>query len=128
VCSSDLHRPQAGLGLGEIPRAHIRSMRMFLEELDIFRCRPAAELLGRVSWNEAYCAADPPAGYGLFFCDGGDVDLDVSAAGGCELVVRWLDIRASRWVSTQTVSGREGILRLVTPQPEGYWAAVVKPS
>jgi hypothetical protein len=126
--STRFHRPEAGLGLGEIPRAHIRSMRMFLEEIDIFRCRPAGDLLDRVSWNEAYCAADPPRGYGLFFCDGGDVDLDVSAAAGGELTVRWLDIRDSRWVSTETATVEAATLRLVTPREDGYWAAVVKPA
>lgn len=126
LAAARFHRPDEGLGLGEIARKHLRSMRMFTDELDIFVCEPACELLSRVSWNEAYCTARVGAAYGVFFCDGGDVDLDISAVGDREVVLRWLDIRESRWVSAQTFICEISPLRLITPRPEGYWAAVVK--
>jgi len=55
--------------------------------------------------------------------------LDVSAASGKSLTVRWLDIRACRWVVAQehvdADVDQEGFLRLVTPREEGYWVALV---
>ncbi len=129
LASSRFHRPQSGLGLGAIAQAHIRSMRLFAEELDIYRSEPHNDLLANRSWNEAYCTARPGAQYGVFFPDGGDVVLDVSAAQG-PLCARWLEIRACRWTGPAQAIQREDSaqVRLVTPREEGYWAVVVKPS
>lgn len=126
LAGTRFHRPDAGLGLGEIAQKHLRSMRMFIDELDIFHCEPACDFLSRVSWNEAFCTARAGQQYGVFFCDGGDVDLDISAVGQREVILRWLDIRESRWVSAQTFVCSQGKLLLTTPRPEGYWAALVK--
>jgi hypothetical protein len=127
LASSRFHRPQAGLGLSSIVQAHIRSMRLFAEELDIFRSEPHNDLLANRSWNEAYCTARPGAEYGVFFPDGGNVLLDVSAT-EAPLTARWLEIRACRWTGPRRVIQREGPsqVRLVTPREEGYWAVVVK--
>ncbi|MFN2108654.1 MAG: hypothetical protein ACK2UI_03245, partial [Anaerolineae bacterium] len=77
--------------------------------------------------NEAYCTANPGVEYGVFFPDGGNVQLDVSAAGDKALTLRWLDIRQSRWSGPKTVSADEGgLLHLRTPTEEGYWAALVQ--
>jgi len=126
LASSRFHRPASGLGLNVIAQAHIRSMRMFTDALDIFTCEPHNDLLSDRSWNEAYCTANPGVAYGVFFPDGGNVQLDVGAAGGRSLTLRWLDIRQSGWSGTKTVSADEqGLLHLVTPTEEGYWAALV---
>lgn len=129
LASSRFHRPPSGLGLNGIAQVHIRAMRLFTEALDIYRCEPHKDLLGNRSWNEAYCAATPGEQYGVFFPDGGNVLLDVSATGG-PLTVRWLDIRASRWTGAPVTveRGDAGHVRLVTPREEGYWAAVVRPA
>lgn len=126
--SSRFHRPDSGLGLNEIAQAHIRSMRMFAAEIDIFACEPANELLQNRSWNEAYCAAVPGDEYGVFFPDGGNVLLDVSALGDRPLLLRWLDIRRCAWAgeSSQVHANDAGLIRLVSPVEEGYWAALVK--
>ena len=126
LASSRFHRPASGLGLNGIAQAHIRSTRMFTDVLDIVACVPRNDLLHNRSWNEAYCTANPGAQYGVFFPDGGNVQLDVSAAGGRSLTLRWLDIRQSRWSGAKTVSAdAQGLLKLVTPTEEGYWAALV---
>lgn len=126
LASSRFHRPPAGIGLSLIAQAHIRSMRMLTDALDIFRCEPNNDLLQNRSYNEAYCTAHPGEVYAVFFPDGGDVWLDVSAAGGA-LGVRWLDIRSSAWrgEAERVSANAEGLLRLVTPTEEGYWAALV---
>jgi hypothetical protein len=79
--------------------------------------------------NEAYCAANPGIEYVVFFPDGGHVLLDVSAAEGKMLTVRWMDIRRGAWVGeAAAIVAEEGKVRLVTPVEEGYWTAVVKAS
>jgi hypothetical protein len=101
-------------------------MRMLADQMSIFACEPHNDLLQNRSWNEAYCTAHPGVEYAVFFPDGGNVLLDVSAAGGKPLVVRWLAIRESRWVGGASVAaGEDGFVRLVTPAEEGYWAALV---
>ncbi len=131
LASSRFHRPPAGIGLSGIAQAHIRSMRMLSQHADLFRCEPHNDLLQNRSWNEAYCAAVPGEIYIVFFTDGGDVLLDVSATAGHGLSVRWLDIRRSEWTPDQqsvAVSpDAESLLRLVTPREEGYWCALVTP-
>ncbi len=127
LASSRFHRPASGLGLNAIAQAHLRSMRLVTGEVDIFTCQPHTDLLSNRSPNEAYCAADPGREYVIFFPDGGNVFLDVSAADGKELSVRWLDVRDSRWTAVPApLPVEDGHARLVTPTEEGYWAAVVK--
>ena len=131
LASSRFHRPEAGIGLNAIAQAHIQAMRMLTDALGIFTCAPHTDdLLGHRSWNEAYCIADPGRAYAVFFADGGDVRLDVSACKGHSLTVRWLDIRRAAWAGEAApllVDGNGGIqrARLVTPAEEGYWAALV---
>ncbi|MAS34082.1 MAG: hypothetical protein CL610_08745 [Anaerolineaceae bacterium] len=128
MASSRFHRPPSGLGLGLIAQAHIRSMRMLTDQMDVTTCVPHNDLLAHRSWNEAFCLANPGVEYAVFFPDGGDIQLDVSAATGGEFTLRWLDIRDSKWVSEETITAEptEGTMRLVTPQEEGYWAALVQ--
>ena len=101
-------------------------MRMLTDDLHIFDCEPHNELLGNRSWNEAFCTAHPGEKYAVFFPDGGDVLLDVTAMGDHQLTIRWLDIRASRWSEPVQVEADQGGLRLQTPQEEGYWAVIVR--
>jgi hypothetical protein len=127
LASSRFHRPPSGQGLNDIAQVHIRSMRMFTDAIDIFTCEPHNDLLQNRSWNEAYCTANPGIEYGVFFPDGGNVLLDVSAVGGKPLTVRWLAIRESRWMAkAAAIQSKDGFARLITPTEEGYWAALVK--
>jgi len=128
LATSRFHRPPAGLGLDEIAQAHIRSMRMITDELDIFACKPHDDLLANRSWNEAYCTANPGLEYAVFFTDGGNVLLDVSDAIGKPLTVRWLDIKKSQWAgkASRAEIETDASLRLITPTGEGYWAVLIK--
>jgi hypothetical protein len=126
LASSRFHRPPSGQGLNEIARTHIRSMRALNDRMTIFECQPHNDLLQNRSWNEAYCTARPGVEYAVFFPDGGNVLLDVSAVGDRPVTVRWLAIRESRWVGeTSAVAEEDGCIRLVTPVEEDYWAALV---
>ena len=68
----------------------------------------------------------------VFFTDGGDLYLDISAAGsgggGGKLSLRWLDAAASRWSEPGSATPEDGKLHLVTPREEGYWVALVRPA
>jgi hypothetical protein len=126
LASSRFHRPPSGLGLSEIAQSHIKSMRALTDHMTIFECEPHNDLLRNRSWNEAYCTANPGVEYAVFFPDGGNVLLDVSAAGDKPLTIRWLAIRESHWAGEASVAANEeGFIRLVTPVEEGYWAALV---
>jgi hypothetical protein len=95
--------------------------------MNIFTCEPHVELLQNRSWNEAYCTANPGVEYVVFFPDGGNVLLEVLAAQGKSLTVRWLDIRKCQWAGeASAVEAEDNAIRLVTPTEEGYWAVLVR--
>ena len=127
LASSRFHRPPSGMGLADIAQAHIQSMRMITDAMTIFQCEPHNDLLANRSWNEAYCIAQPGVEYAVFFPDGGDVLLDISAAATLPRV-RWLDIRRSRWQDSAEAGNvvDDHFLPLRTPAEEGYWAALVQ--
>jgi len=126
LATSRFHRPTSGLGLDKIAQVHIRSLRMALAEHDIFNSEPHLDLLSSRSVNEAYCSANPGVSYLVFFPDGGNVLLDVSATARKTLTVHWLDIRACAWAGeVAEVDVEDGKVKLVTPREEGYWAVVV---
>ncbi len=129
LASSRFHRPPSGLGLNTIAQAHIQSMRLLTDSMNIFDCEPNLDLLRSRSWNEAYCTANPGVEYAVFFTDGGNVLLDVSAVDNFgQLSIRWLDIRSSAWLESaeNVVIEDDQFLRLQTPTEEGYWAVLVR--
>ena len=127
LAGTRFHRPNSGLGLSKEAQANIKAMRMFTDELNVFTCLPANDLLARSSRskNEAYCMADPPRAYGVYFTDGGQVLLDISASGGKPMTVRWLDIMAGKWSNPLPLPAQDGQAKLTTPSA-GYWAALIK--
>lgn len=126
ISASRFHRPSAGLGLSAKAQANIRSMRMLAGEMDVISARAAGDLLGHRSKNEAYCLADPPAAYAVYFTDGGQVVLDVSAGGDKKLQLRWLDIASSKWLDIRDIEAVAGEAVLTAPG-EGFWTALVTP-
>jgi hypothetical protein len=92
--------------------------------MEFVRTEPRNDLLSDRSANEAYCLAEPGRQYALYFPDGGEVKLDVSAVPG-SLEVRWLDINRSRWQEPETVPGG-GTLELQAPA-KGHWGVVILP-
>jgi hypothetical protein len=125
--SSRFHRPGPShhffaIGLSDLAQAHIRSMRMLTDAMDVFLCAPRNELLSDRSPNEAYALAEPGKQYAVYFPEGGEVRLDVSAAQG-PLQIRWLDILQSTWHDSLEREGG-GTLELKTPG-EGQWAVLI---
>ncbi|MFC1961166.1 hypothetical protein ACFLYO_10700 [Chloroflexota bacterium] len=122
LASSRFHRPPSGQGLNPVAQAHLRALRMITDEMNIFACTPHNDLLSNHSTNEAFCTANP-----VFFPDGGNILLDASAISGNMLTIRWLDIRANHWLGGDSAPHVDnGLLHLVTPEEEGYWAVLVQ--
>jgi len=122
--SARFHRPSAGLGLTEKAQANIRSMRILTDEMDIFTCATHNDLLSNRKPNEAYCMANPGKEYAVYFPNGGEITLDISALPTG--VLRWLDIPACKWGEPETLTGgQKAILR---PPGNGSWVALLKAS
>jgi hypothetical protein len=95
---------------------------MLSDAIDVFTSRPHNDLLTGREENEAYCIAAPGREYAVYFTNGGEVFLDVSAASR-PLTIRWLHIQTSEWLAeTQAQTSAELLLRCPS---EDYWAALV---
>jgi len=123
--SSRFHRPDSGIGLTDEAKTHIKSMRLLVAELDIFRCKPDAKskLLTNRDDGEAFLTFVPGKQYAVYFTDGGSVDLDLSGISG-SFRMRWLDITGTKWKKTQTVKAG-GRLKLTAPG-KGQWVGLIQ--
>jgi len=113
-----------GFGLGPESAAHMRSMRMLADALDLFVMEPHNELLDARVDNQAYCLAAPGKQYAVFFTGqpAGAVELDLSNASGA-LKQRWLDISASAWRDVAPVQA--GTTQTIQPPGQQLWAVVL---
>ena len=125
--SARFHRPDSGVGLSKVAQAHLKSMRMITDEIDIFTCEPNNELLSNREDNEAYTIANPGKEYAVYFPKGGSVDLNLSAienSGAKKLTVRWINIHNSRWKQKEEISFSDSIT--LTSPTEVHWAVLVQ--
>ena len=121
--SARFHRPASGIGLAPLAQRMIRGAREVTGAFDVFACTPRPDLVGEGPAGGAYCLADPPRAWAVYFPRGGGATLDVAAAHGAPLRLRWYDIDAGRWRKAQQVTA-VGPFRLQAPG-QGQWAAVV---
>jgi len=117
------HRPPAGLGLAPVAQAHIRSMRMLTDAMDVFSCEPHNDLLSYRKENGAFAFANPGAEYAVFFPHGEAVNIDLECDGG-PLTARWLDVEKSEWAREQKLE--PGRKRALIPPGERYWAVLIQ--
>lgn len=128
AASSRFHRPDYGIGLNVEAQTHIRSMRMWLQEYDIFSGQPDGNTsyvaghqhLENREWDEAFCIYREGEQYSVYFRNGGEVSLKVPE-GMWEL--RWLNISESKWKDKPTQHSGDRVL-LKTPG-SGYWLALI---
>jgi hypothetical protein len=118
------HRPPSGLGHTDAALTHVKSMRMFADQVDVTRLVPRTDLLSDRMENEAYCLAEEGNTYAVVFMDGGQVRLDVSALRGERVRLEWLNIEAGEWSGEAAASRGEGGLNLQAPGAD-FWLAVV---
>jgi len=124
AASLRFHRPDSGLGLNDKAVACIRAARKLESKIPLWSVEAAAALLSDCEPNEAYLAAQIGTAYALYFPDGGDVSLDLSAAGG-PLSAHWIVIATGEWGPVQSVAGG-GKVRLAPPGKGGWAVAIVK--
>ena len=62
--------------------------------------------------------------YAIYFPDGGQVMVDLSAAPGVPLAVKWLDVAGGQWCDGGKGEGG-GAMTLSCPGA-GHWVAVIK--
>jgi len=123
MAATRFHRPPAGLGLGEIAQATLRSARMLTDRMHLFSCEPHNDLLGEREPNEAYCSANPGTEYAVFFTNGGTVTLDTSAIEDTA-TMEWLNVLKSEWLPAETVQNT-ALLRLECPSQD-YWVVLIQ--
>lgn len=106
AASARFHRPDSGIGLDETARRNIKAFRLLESECDLFQCRPDAESrrLSNRDSNEAYLTCQPGQEYVVYFPQGGDVSLDLKESTD-PFRVRWLDVKAGRWIDADDVTG-----------------------
>lgn len=124
AASSRFHRPPSGEGLGGAAQAHIRSMRMLTDRMNVFACEPHNDLLSARKENGAYAAANPGTEYAVYFPEGDPVDIDLSGAAG-GLKADWLDIARSRWAKEKDEMEGGGTVSLSPPE-KGHWAVWIR--
>ncbi|MFH1966102.1 MAG: hypothetical protein ABIJ42_11260 [Acidobacteriota bacterium] len=122
TASARFHRPPSGLGLGKKAQANIHSLRMLMDEMDVFTCAARNDLLSDRNPNEAYCLANPGKKYAVYFPDGGEVELDISQLKGPGSI-RWLEISVCRWGEWQELKPARSVT--MRPPGPGAWAALL---
>jgi hypothetical protein len=114
-----------GFGLTLVGQTHIRSMRMFIDSVNLFTMQPDNSVLNERSMNEAYALINPGEEYAVFFSGDGDgrVNIDLSMAKR-NMTETWLDILGNRWAASRTIEGGQNH-SLCCPD-SGMWVVVIK--
>jgi len=124
AATARFHRPDGGLGLSDIGKTQLKSMRLYLAAVDQLHMQPDKhyERLSERHENEAYLAYEQDRQYAVYFPQGGEVELDT----GQEDILyrlRWLDIGSSEWLDDSLLTaGRK--FQLEAPG-SGHWLALL---
>ena len=110
------------VGLSDKAVAAIRAARKLEAKIPLWSVQAANELLSDRTANEAYLAAAAGSAYALYFPAGGEVRVDLTAAGG-PLVAHWINIDSGEWGASRHIAGGEKIL--LGPPAQGNWAAAI---
>jgi len=125
--SARFHRPDSGIGLSKIAQAHLKSMRMITDKMDIFTCKPNNELLSNREENEAYAFVNPGKEYAVYFPKGGSVDLNLITDGKTDatsLSITWLNIHNSKWKEKEDIPFSDSVT--LTAPTEAHWAVLIQ--
>jgi hypothetical protein len=123
VATARFHRPPSGLGLSELSMNSVKVAREIEKTIKFWELTPGNNLLSNREENEAYLTSKPGEVYIVFFTNGGEVSLDLSAE-KTSLSVMWFDIRSGKMVSESKIEGGK-IIKLKAPG-ELEWVAVLK--
>ena len=120
--SSRFHRPPYGLGLGIKAQAHIKSLRMLTNEINIFTCAPHNDLLSDHKPNKTYCLANPGREYVLLFLEGGSTSVDLKEYEGTFLI-KWINVATAKWGEENEIKAN-AIVSITSPG-DGVWLAAM---
>jgi len=124
VASARFHRPPAGLGLSGLSMASVKAALEIESVVKFWEIKPDNHLLTEREENEAFLSFKPGEAYVIFFTDGGEVGLDLSAVhSGFSL--KWMNVRSGEWVSDSPVEGGE-VVKLMAPGDKEWVAVIVK--
>ena len=125
--SARFHRNMPGypeLGITTPAQNTIKAVRDVTNALDIFSCSVRNDLLSSRSSGEAFCLANPGSEYAVYFSDGGNVTLDVSATSSSStLAIKWYNVGSRSWNSPITKSGGGNFI--LNCSGSGKWAVVI---
>ncbi len=125
--SARFHRPGSGIGLNETAQAHLKSMRMLTDSINIFTCEPHNDLLSNRANNEAYTIANPGRAYAVYFPNGGSVDIDLRNGGNANPqsgTARWLNIANSKWVQEMEILFSESVT--LSAPTKAHWVVLIQ--
>lgn len=122
--SMRFHRDPWGLGLTANAQGSLSSVRMLIDEMNIFSAGPSNDLLSFREPNEVYLLAEAGKQYALYFPAGGKVMLDLSDAKG-ELRLKWLDILKSKWTQEEILQGGKKV-QIDAPDADHRLALILK--
>ena len=124
AASVRFHRPPAGIGLSTTAQAQIKSARMLLSAINIFKAEPDDDFseLGNRKEDEAYLTRVAGQQYAVYFPEQGDVTLDLRKVNG-EFELRWLNLDTSTWSSPKSIHGSRQV-ELKTSK-KGSWIVVL---
>jgi predicted GIY-YIG superfamily endonuclease len=122
VASARFHRPPSGLGLSELSMNSVKVAREIEKTVKFWELQPGNELLSEREENEAYLTSKQGEFYLVFFTNGGEVGLDLSAAKST-LSLKWFDIRKGELISESNIEGGR-VAKLTTPG-ELEWVAII---
>jgi len=122
VASARFHRPESGLGLSPLSMNSVKVAREIEKTIRFWELTPGNELLSDREENEAYLTSKTGETYVVFFPNGGEVKLDLSAAKSSG-TVHWYDIRKGSRVSENEIRGG-GVVTLLGPG-SFEWIAVI---
>jgi hypothetical protein len=125
AATARFHRPDSGLGLSDISKTQLKSMKLYLAAVDQLHMQPDKqyERLSERHENEAYLAYEQGRQYAVYFPQGGEVALDTGREDiGYRLL--WLDIGSSEWSDEGLLEAGRNI-QLETPG-SGHWLALLR--
>lgn len=114
----------SGLGLNDVVQAHLRSMRLFLDNIMLFSMEPHNDLLTDRAEDEAYCLAEPGSQYAVFFSGNGDLSIVLDLSSAREILRwRWLNVAKNFWVEESTTESKDKCT--LRPPGPGQWVVVL---
>lgn len=102
AASTRFHRPPSGLGLSDTAQTVIACMRKLVNRYDHYSAEACGHLLQSRAENEAYLRAVPGNTYVLYFPNGGEVKLDLSALGE-QADIQWVQLLKNQWKETEAI-------------------------